>query len=528
MSEFDIVINGGDVVDGTGAPMRRLNVGIAGGRIRELSGDTLTGARSIEATGQVVAPGFIDLHSHADYTLESTPQAATQVHQGVTTLVTGNCGHSPFPFEDLDLIRRASNFDDRELSWDWTDATGFRKAIDGVMPAVNVGLQIGHNAVRLAVLGDEDRQPTEAELNQMCGLIKDAAIEGAVGFSTGLIYAPGVFASADEVRALVATSASAGLLYSTHIRNETSALTDAVREAIETAEYSGARLEISHLKAMGPENHGSVVRALTLIDEARERGVDVTADVYPYTASSTSLVSRLSAWAVDGGKDALLARLSDATTRDRIATELRARFGRDIDPEGLVIADLPEGPYSGSIGASAAEIGRAEGTDPAEAALRVLEKHDANVLIVNHAMCEEDVSTVLRHPQVSVASDGWTMTEQGAGQPHPRSFGTFARVLGRYVRERGILSLEDAVRKMTSLPASRIQMTNRGVLRAGKVADIAVFDPGTIIDNSTFEKPWALATGCSTVLVNGVPTLLDGSLTGWTGGQVLSAPPDTP
>ncbi|MEV0083643.1 D-aminoacylase [Saccharopolyspora sp. NPDC050642] len=517
---FDIVINGGDVVDGTGAPRRRGNVGVVGDRIAEVSTAKLAGKREIDATGQVVAPGFIDLHSHADYTLEGHPGAATQIHQGVTTLITGNCGHSPFPFTDPDLIRRASIIDDRALSWNWRDAAGFREIVDGA--ALNVGLQVGHNAVRLAVLGDVDRAPDEDELARMCALVKTAAQQGVVGFSTGLIYAPGVFADAAEVRALVAAAASAGLLYSTHMRNEAATLLDAVREAIEAAELSGARLEISHLKAMGPENHGKVVEALALIDAARERGVDVAADVYPYTASSTSLVSRLSAWAVDGGKDALLARLADAAVRERIAAELRARFGRDIDPEGVIIADLPIGAESPHMGLSIAEIGRRAGTDPAEAALRVLEEHAANVAIVNHAMSEADVETVLRHPWVSVASDGWTLSEQGEGRPHPRSFGTYARVLGRYVRERGVLPIEEAVRKMTALPASRARLADRGVLAAGKAADIAVFDPGAIIDNSTFEQPWQLATGCSAVLVNGVPALLDGGATGRRGGAVLA------
>lgn len=516
---FDVVINGGELVDGTGTPRRRGNIGITGGRIAEIGPGKLAGKREIDATGQVVAPGFIDLHSHADYTLEGTPAAVTQIHQGVTTLVTGNCGHSPFPFTDLDLIRRASIIDDRALSWKWHDTAGFREVVAGA--AVNVALQVGHNAVRLAVLGDADRAPTGPELEKMCELVRTAARQGAVGFSTGLIYAPGVFADAAEVRALVAAAASAGLLYSTHMRNEAATLLDAVREAIEAAELAGARLEISHLKAMGPENHGKVVDALALIDAARERGVDVTADVYPYTASSTSLVSRLSPWAVDGGKDALLARLADPATRERIAAELRARFGRDIDPEGLVIADLPTGARSADIGLSVAEIGRRDGVDPAEAALRVLAAHAANVMIVNHAMSEADVDTVLRHPWVSVASDGWTMTEHGDGRPHPRSFGTFARVLGRYVRERGVLSLEDAVRKMTSLPATRIGLTDRGVLAAGKAADVVVFDPAEVIDNSTFEQPWQLASGCSAVLVNGVPALLDGSPTGHSGGMVL-------
>ncbi|MEY8041450.1 amidohydrolase family protein [Saccharopolyspora cebuensis] len=522
MARFDTVITGGEVVDGTGAPRRRRDVGITGGRIAEISPGPLTGGTVVDAAGQVVAPGFIDLHSHADYTLQAAPAATTQIRQGVTTLITGNCGHSPFPVRDVELLRRASILGDAGMSWDWRDAAGFRRTLDGTAPAVNVGLQVGHHAVRLAVLGDADRAPDADELAAMCALVAEAGRQGAVGFSTGLIYAPGVFADAAEVRALVATAARAGLLYSTHVRDESSGLLDAVREAIEAAEAGGARLEVSHLKATGPGNHGAVVEALALIDAARERGLDVAADVYPYAASSTALVSRLPSWALAGGRAALLARLADPAVRDRIAREVRASFGHDADPEGIVLADLPAGPYRGSTGRSIADIGRAEGTDPAEAALRVLAAHDAEVTIVHHGMSEADVDTVLRHPEVSVASDGWTLTERGAGRPHPRSFGTFARVLGRYVRERGVLDLEEAVRKMTSLPASRLRLADRGVLAPGAVADVVVFDPATIVDRATYEQPWQLATGCTAVLVGGVPALLAGEPTGRTAGRVLT------
>ncbi|AIJ24680.1 MULTISPECIES: N-acyl-D-amino-acid deacylase family protein [Amycolatopsis methanolica group] len=523
MSDFDIVIRGGDVLDGTGAAARRADVGVRDGRIAAISGERLDGATVVDAAGQVVTPGFIDLHSHADFTLAHDPGAVTQLAQGVTTLITGNCGHSPFPIGDLALHQRTSAFDPARLRWSWSDGAGFAADLGEAAPAVNVGLQVGHNSVRLAVLGAEDRAPTEDELHRMCELVRAAAGQGAVGFSTGLIYTPGLFAAPEEVRALVAAAASAGLLYSTHLRNETSALADAVAEAIEAAEAGGARLEISHLKAMGPANHGAVHDALALIDAARARGVDVMADVYPYTASSTELASRLPSWAVDGGKDALVARLADPVLRGKMAASLRERFGRDIDPEGVVLGELPPGPYRASTGLSIADIGRAEGTDPAEAALRVLEAHAAQVMIVNHAMDEDDVIAVLRHPAVSVASDGWIMTETGEGRPHPRSFGTFARVLARYVRERGVLSLEQAVHKMTGLPAARLGWTDRGVLREGAVADIAVFDPDTITDHSTFEEPWRLATGCSTVLVGGTPALLHGEATGARTGVVVGA-----
>ena len=281
--DYDFAITGGTVVDGTGSPRRTADVAIVGDRIAAIGPGPFPATETIDATGCIVAPGFIDLHSHADFTVLGHPGAETQLAQGVTTLVTGNCGLSPFPAHDSE-----------QAGAQWPDAYGFGDAVTAARPAVNLGLQLGHNTLRVAVIGNEDRPPTTAELEQMCAIITESATApGVVGFSTGLIYIPGLFAQSDELCTLVAAAATAGLLYSTHMRNETSELAAAVEEAIETAERAGARLQISHLKAMGPENWGTVNRALELMDQARIRGVDVTADVYPYTASSTDLSSRL-------------------------------------------------------------------------------------------------------------------------------------------------------------------------------------------------------------------------------------------
>ena len=517
---MDLIISGGQVVDGTGAPPVRTDVLVRGGRIAGLLAPDAPRppAEVLDATGLVVAPGFIDLHSHADFTLTGHPAADSAVYQGVTTLLGGNCGSSPFP---MARPSGSGSFLGTRFAWDWTDLAGFAGAVAADPPAINLATQVGLNALRTVVMGPERRPATDEELDRMRALVAEAAAQGAFGFSTGLIYAPGSYASAEEVTALAATAAEHGLLYSTHMRNEADQLIDAVTEALDTARRSGVRLEISHLKAMGPANHGKVRRALELIEEARADGVDVAADVYPYTASSTRLTSRLPGWALDGGDGALLRRLGEPETRARIAAELRARFGRDVDPAGVVIAELPDGPYTEFIGRSLAEIGEARGVDPADAAMDLLAEHQANVAIVNHAMAGADVATVLAHPLVSVASDGWTLKPSGEGRPHPRSFGTFARVLGRYVREDGLLTLPDAVRKMTSLPASRMGLADRGEVRTGLVADLAVFDPARVTDESDFTDPWRLATGVRHVLVNGVPVLRDGTTTGARPGRVL-------
>ncbi|WP_207939044.1 N-acyl-D-amino-acid deacylase family protein [Actinomadura darangshiensis] len=518
----DVVITGGGVLDGTGAPARRADVVVRGGMIRDIvpPGKTHEGPE-LDAAGLVVAPGFIDLHSHADFTVQHRPSADTAVHQGVTTLLGGNCGFSPFPVASADDLRAAAGFLASGVDFAWTDLDGYARAVESDPPAINMAAQVGHQALRTLAMGADARPATGDELATMRSQLAAAAEQGAFGFSTGLIYAPGSYASPEEVTALAAEAARHGLMYSTHLRDETGELLAAVDEAVGAARRSGARLEISHLKAMGPANHGTVHEALARVEAARAEGVDVAADVYPYTASSTTLTSRLPGWAMDGGTGRLLDRLMERSTRTRIAAGLRSRFGRDIDPGGVVVAELPAGPYSRFTGRSLAEIGDETGTDPAEAALELLAAHNATVAIVNHAMSSANVSAVLAHPLVSVASDGWTLAPSGDGRPHPRSFGTFARVLGRYVRQDGLLTLPEAVRKMTSLPAARLGLAGRGEIRPGLVADIAVFDPDTVIDNSDFADPWRLATGVRHVLVRGVPVLRDGTATGARPGRVL-------
>lgn len=511
---LDLVIDDIDLIDGTGAAQRPAAVGVRDGRITAIAEPgTLSAANRVDGGRLTLAPGFIDLHSHADFSIESEPGAETQLAQGVTTLVTGNCGTSPFPVVDLVALRDSSAFLRPELSWDWRDLAEYAAAMRNREPSINLGLQVGHGALRIAVLGYADRPATAEELHRMQDLLHQAADQGAVGFSTGLIYAPGSYAPAEEVHALAAVAAERGLLYSTHVRNETDRVLEAIEEAIETARRTGVRLEISHIKAMGPRNHGKVAGILERIDAARDEGIDVTADVYPYTASSTTLTSRLPDWALAGGAPALLERLADTEEHNRIRTALAERFTAEIDPSGIVLADLPPGAYSEFVGESLTEIGTRTGQDPATVALDVLRAHRGTVAIVNHAMHPDDLDRALRHPWVSVASDGWVLARHGQGRPHPRSFGTFARVLGHFVRERGLLPLPEAVRRMTSLPASRLGLEDRGVVRVGAVADLVLFDPASVVDRSTFDDPWQLATGVHQV---------------WLAGQAIGDPAQRP
>lgn len=517
----DVVINNAWLVDGTGAPGRPASVSVSGSRIVEVSTADLSGDRVLDAGGMVLAPGFVDIHSHAEFRMESHPGAETQLAQGVTTVVGGNCGHSPFPVSDRDALAAASAFLRPELSWTWHDLAGFRKALAATNPGVNIALQVGHGALRLAVMGAADRPPTDAELRQMCALLREAADQGAVGFSTGLIYVPGSYAGPDEIDALAATAADCGLTYSSHVRNETDDVLGAVAEAIGTARRTGVTLQVSHIKAMGQRNHGKVEHILRLIDDAVAQGVDVAADVYPYTASSTTLASRLPHWSLDGGTAGLLSRLAEPQQRRVIRDAVTARFAGEIDAAGIVLASMPVGKFSQSVGSSITEIAEREGLDPAEAMLHVLEEHQGAVSIINHAMAESDLVAALQHPLVAVVSDGWELAGTGDGLSHPRSFGSFARVLGRYVRDQGVLTLEEAVRKMTSLPASRLSVGERGVVRPGAVADLVLFDADTVTDHSTFAQPWQLASGVAAVLLGGRLAVQDGTSQGVSAGMVL-------
>ncbi|MFF2820921.1 amidohydrolase family protein [Kitasatospora cineracea] len=522
--DYDLLVRGAEVLDGTGAPPVRADIAVRDGRIAAI-GDLPRRARGeVDARGLVLAPGLIDLHSHADLTLAGAPRAEACLRQGVTTVVTGNCGMSPFPVDPASGAGTLAGLVP-DAPPPPVDLDAFAAAVDAARPAVNLAAQVGHGALRTAVLGSALRRASADELGAMRELLARAARQGAFGFSTGLIYAPGSFADAAEVRALAAEAYRHGLLYSTHLRDEGDALLPALTEALDTARATGVRLQISHLKAMGPANHGKVHQALELIDAARAAGADVAADVYPYAASSTRLSSRLPDWALDGGAPALLARLADPARRSRIEAELAAKEGRTFLPKGIVLAAMAPGPYDRFTGTTLHEMALAEGVGGAEAALRVLAGHGGEALIVNHAMAEADVVAVLADPHTAVASDGWELDTSCGGHPHPRHFGTFARVLGAAARGEGPLTLPQAVHRMTGLPAARIGLADRGVLRVGHVADLMAFDPAVVTDRATYERPLRYAAGVVHVLVAGEPVLLDGQLTGSRPGTVLRRTP---
>jgi N-acyl-D-amino-acid deacylase len=495
---FDLVIVNARLVDGTGAPARTTSLGIRGGRIARIGGVTAAqGAQVINAGGHVVAPGFVDVHSHAD-DVASRPDAANFIRMGVTTVVAGNCGSSA-----LDI------------------GAAFEKMTE-VGTAVNVATLVGHNTVRAAVMGRAQRPPTVGELQKMKALVFKGMADGAVGFSTGLQYIPGTYATAPEIIELARVASNEGGVYATHMRNEGTALLEAVGESINVGAVLGMRVQISHLKVDSPSRWGASVQALALIDDARKRGVDVEADQYAYTAGSSSLSIRFPSWALEGTNAELAARLDDPATWARIKKEMGQLLAERgfTDLSWATVATYRSNPaYNGlSMKAVAqAMFGRDAAGDQLEAARVIMLGGGASM--VYHFMAEEDIERIMRHPMVAVASDAGVL-EFGSGVPHPRGYGNTVRVLGRYVRERKVITLEEAVRKMTSLPARQFGLAGRGEIRVGAAADLVIFDPATVADTATFEAPHAYPTGILHVLVNGVPVVRAGEQLPARPGQV--------
>lgn len=501
---FDLLIRGGRVVDGTGNPWLRADVAVRGDRIARIGHLPDADAdRVLDAGGLVVAPGFVDPHTHAVRGIFDVPTADNYLLQGVTTLTEGNDGSSPWPIgEHLARIADA-----------------------GVSP--NWAVFAGQGTIRRTVMGSDDREPTRDELDRMRALVAQAMEEGAFGLSTGLFYVPGSFTAAEEVIALSAVAAGYGGIYISHMRDEALGLLDSVRETIRIGAEAGIPVQITHHKALGRGAWGRSADSLALVDAARARGIDVTIDQYPYTASQTSITAVVPQWAQAGGTQALIARLRDPETRRRIREEIVHRIEHDRgggDPANVVIGLCA---WDRSLeGKSLADVlaGRGVEATLAHAADLVMEiVENGGARAIYHAMDEGDVERIMRHPATAVGSDGG-VSVFGAGVPHPREYGTFARVLGRYVRERGVLTLEEAVRKMSGATAARLGLQDRGLLREGFFADVAVFDPGRIIDRATFEDPHRYADGVEYVLVNGVLVVDGGAHTGARPGRVLHGP----
>lgn len=517
---FDLILRGGTVLDGTGQPPYRADVGVRDDRIAAIGDLSETSATFvIDAAGRFISPGFIDIHTHSDISVLYTPGMDSSLAQGVTTEIVGNCGFA------LGLARADALFSGEQrnlsragLTIDWNDLSGFLRRIEDNGVAINIATLAGHGTLRKRAMGLDERKPTAAELDTMRRDLAEAMEMGAIGLSSGLEYVPGMYADVAEMTALAKVAASAGGFYATHLRDEGDHLIEAVEEAIAVADGSGIPLQLSHHKAERPRNWGKVVQTLALVDAAIERGRDILLDQYPYTAYQTGLATiALPSWAVGGTPQAMAEKLSDPEIRRRVLQEMGG-----VDFAAVEIASCPtHREYQGqTIQTLASESGK----DPREWVLDLLSEGDAWVSAAHFAISEEDVEKVMSDPRVMIGSDAVAISPVGPGaadRPHPRSYGTFARVLSRYVREKGLLTWEEAVRRMTSLPAQRVGLKDRGRIAEGFTADLVVFDPMKIADTATFAAPHALAVGVDLVVVAGRIAYRDGVATGERAGRVL-------
>jgi N-acyl-D-amino-acid deacylase len=524
---FDVVIKNGYLVDGTGNPWFKADIGIKIGKVLEIGDLSSEDAnRIINAKGLAVCPGFIDIHSHSEYSLLVNSKAESKIRQGVTTEVNGNCGDSPAPVEGI-TAEAAEEVKEYKLDMDWSTLGEYLDRLEKQGVALNVAQLVGHGTIRTAVMGYENRPPTREDLNKMKDLVAQAMEDGAFGMSTGLFYTPGGFADTEEVIELCKVVAKYGGIYTSHIRGEGDPLIEAVAEAIEIGEKANIPVQISHHKACGIENWGKVEKTLWMMEEARARGVDVTCDVYPYTACGTDLVSLIPNWAHEGGVDKLRERLKDPKNRERVKKEMLEGlpgWESSVKQSGwgrIKVIGWKE--HKEFEGKTIAEIAELKVIDPFDLTFDLIIKKESPEL-VDLAMNEEDVCTVIKHPLSMVGSDGWALAPYGVlseSKTHPRSYGTYPRILRKYVREEKVLTIENAIRKMTSLPAQKLGLRDRGILREGMWADVVVFDPKRVVDEATYEEPHRYPEGIEYVIVNGEIVVDRREHTGALPGKVL-------
>lgn len=501
----DLIVRGGMVFDGTGAAPREMDVAVRGTRITAIAPSLAgRGRDEVDARGLAVAPGFVDIHSHGDGTLQEDPRAESVIRQGITTIVVGQDGSSR---GDPGAVR----------AW--------REAMAKLRPACSVATMVGLGSVRGAVVGDADRPATARELRRMVAMVQRALAEGACGASSGLEYTPGAFASRDELIALARPLARHRLPYATHMRNEDDRLLDSIDESIAVARGAGCPLQVSHLKTQGPRNWGKLQDVFGRITRARAQGIDVAFDRYPYIAYQTGLTNLFPVWSRDGGTPAFLARLQDPAVAPRIREEALAKVELIGGWDNVMIASVREAGDRAAEGKRLGAYAATLGEDPYRLAVAMLTRNAGSIGMVGFAMSEDNLDRILAHPLGMVCSDGGAYAVDGPtrrGSPHPRGGGSFPRVIARYVRERKALTLEQAIHKMTAFPASRVRLRERGRLGVGQCADLVVFDAATITDRATYEQPFQYPEGVTLVAVNGEVVLRDGTRTPARPGQALS------
>jgi len=529
---YDLALKNGNIIDGTGSCWFCGDLGILNGRIKKIGTIEEESKRTLDISNYSVCPGFIDIHSHSDITALVDPRSESKVMQGVTTEVIGNCGLSPAPVRAESSRYLKSQFFPPEFEWNWPNFSDFITTHENNPASLNIAPLVGHGTLRIAVMGAENKNPKKAEINKMKALLKDSLDAGAFGLSTGLIYAPACYSEPAEIIELARLLNDSNRLYATHIRGEGANLVDAVKEALRIGREAGVRVQISHHKAAGLDNWGKVTRTLELMDNARRSGIDVTCDVYPYSASSTDLAICLPPWVREGGTRKMLERIRDAGTRfqvrkDMESDKMQGAWASPVKSTGwdrIVIAAVNAEENTETEGMKLSDIGAYRNTDVFDVLFDILTKENGRVTCIYHEMCEEDVRTVMCHPLSMIASDGISLSPKGIlgkHKPHPRSYGTFPRVIAKYVREEELFSLEQAIRKMTSSPAQKLGLRDRGMLTEGFWADLVVFEPSVIKDTATYEEPSQFPLGIKYVIVNGVVVVSEGRHTDATPGKVL-------
>ncbi len=538
-----ILVRDARIIDGTGAPSQRGDVLIEDEFIRSVGSPTTPADEVIDAKGAVLAPGFIDMHSHSDFTLPGDPEARAKTLQGVTTEVVGNCGLGVSPANatvERFYERLSPMIFGQEGQGCFSDLRAQREALEKRRVSVNVAPLVPHGNVRCAAMGLDERAPRPSELEAMRQAVALAMEQGAFGLSTGLVYAPGAYAETEEIIALAKVVSQHGGFYATHMRDEGARLVQSVEEAVRIAKEANVPLQISHHKAGGRFNWGKVKKTLKLVEDARAGGMDVHSDVYPYTAGSTVLSAMfIPLWAFEGSQDKLLERLKDPATRKRIVHDANERFMKFAQLPGildrifpkrlilpLIIRELSKVVVVSSAkrhpeyeGKSLFQIAKLRGQGIFDMILDLLVEEELAVAAIAHVMSEADVTAVLSHPTTMVGTDGFPQRE---GKPHPRAYGTYPRVIEHYVREQRAFSLETAIHKMTGLPAQKLGLTDRGVIREGARADLVLFDYEKVHDRATYADPRNAPEGFRHVLVNGALTVRDGQHTGARAGRVLS------
>jgi len=531
---FDIVITNGHIIDGTGSPWYSGDIGIRAGKIAVIG--NLSGAprsRTIDARGKVIAPGFIDMLGQSEYTILVDPRLPSKIYQGITTEITGE-GESIAPLNDAILRADQEQYDHYHIQADWRTFREYFSRLEKQRIGINIASYVGATRVRRIVLGDNDVQPTPAQLEQMRDLVSQAMRDGAVGVSTSLEYAPAPYAKTEELIALAAEASKFGGIYATHMRNEGTGILPAIDEALRIGREAHIPVEIWHFKVGGKPSWGRMPEAIAKVNAARAAGLDVSADTYAYMAWFNDLSAFIPAWAHDGGNAKLIERLKDPAMRERIRKDmLTASDQWDNEwqeipgPEAVLIGVVHNPQLLPLQGQTLADIAKLWNKDPMDALFDLLIEDHALTSVAVFGMSEPDVSLALQQPWVSVDNDSSGTSPDGIlGQehPHPRAYGTFPRILRKYVREEHKLTLEDAIRKFSALPAQRMRLTDRGVLKAGMCADLVIFDPARVHDVATFEKPNQLSQGMEFVLVNGVPVIDHGEITGALPGKVLRGP----